>query len=324
MGVKCQRERGGTNEEDAAPSFLKRMVEQNPFETIGQMRDAILRLLHLSNTDDARSSNPDHGVYLPRDLAFDINHNTTKGTLPGAPQRYINWILANKARHYPGMEHGLFFYYVLKIMDGLPDMQTEFLRNYTLGISKSTDSSDLEHLGDIAESAMYDDGLLLRNVDAGKTFQVYKAGPHNFSHQIARQSIGTNTESTVPAVLSYSGMIGYASVMRQQLSEVETATVVVILDSHIQNPNDTYGFVVRYDGGSVEVTPISEPGKVQELVQGKELMLIDDTRSTGKTLARVRKFCDEGEMFTHVAGTRCAFNPRYSAIQHCRSKNGLA
>lgn len=272
------------------------VLSGNPFGIMERFRNTFGKTLDCKK-------HPDDGIFMPQSLAYHINHDDETG-----PKRYINWMQVLSARKCAGMEHGLQFYYALKMMDGQPELQKDLLCDYTRAISRNGEG-DAERTANVVETHLQHPTLFTVHVDAGKTFQVYKAGPYNFSHQIARQSIGTNTENTVPAVLAYSGMIGYSNVLRQQLSEHNTATVAVILDGRIDNPNDTYGFIVRYDTTLVDVRPISKPGQAQEILGDKQLILIDDTRSTGQTLTRVTEFCKESDIFPSVADTRCAFNP---------------
>lgn len=295
------------NRKCETPSFRNALQQGNIFAISGEMISTVRhKLANLCGWKEPERG-PDYGLYLPQSVAFEIN--TDQGEIP---QRYLSWLTVTGVNQHEGFRHGLQFYYTLKMMDGKPDMQTAFLRDYSTALLQ-TDDTCSEGMQNIIDK--YLRKMPAPMVDAGKTFQVFKAGPHNFAYQIARQSTGSQTEETVPALLAYSGMIGFATTLRQQKQECPEGCMAVILDSHIDQQRDTYGFVIKYDdNGYTNVQPISNDSPANGDIGDRELIIIDDTRSTGQTLQRVVSFCEQSDLLPRARETRCAFFPGNDGI----------
>jgi hypothetical protein len=164
----------------------------------------------------------------------------------------------------------------LKALVGRPDERDQVLAAY---LGELVGDTDGEPVADVLRRVSQDSPQL--TVAAGKLYQVNRMGPRTFRTFFDQTVAEAEATGHAVALMAHTSLIGL-----QELCARKSGPFLILYPQVIATePDGTWGHVVRPGAPTHErLLPLRADTDVRTLLEVESVTLVDDTRTTGKTL----------------------------------------
>lgn len=193
---------------------------------------------------------------------------------------------------------GAGLYLALKATDSQPDLQAEILSSLIENIVGGKDYAGIyDNLMDIVNRRK-----ISAKVDGSKVAQIYRQGFDLFENKFRKIAKEVKAEQSVPVLLTYAATLG----LKPFLENMPAGGYLVLFNAKKLDANKTAdcGFIIKRTEKHFDLAPLNPLFSLSGMFGDSPVVLIDDTKRSGESLAHAKKLFDEQSDWPKITGEK--------------------
>ena len=200
---------------------------------------------------------------------------------------------------------GAGIYLALKFLDELPAEQERVVKEILNMVAAGADYSKIDLMLLDRLRQLQEPNAAGSTIDGKKVAQVYRQGFELFEQKFGELARELCAGEDVPVLVAYAGLLGLKPFLEAMAPDKKLA----ILNPEKVGAVDVFGYMVTRTAKGFDLKTLKQGDDFSGAVDGKRVVLVDDTKRTGETLEKVQFIFRVQDNWPKVAGERFVVSP---------------